>query len=257
MLKTPAGTGEQTDWAWWLKTWDRQQEHLLPDREERLVAIFDVVEAAVGAPQHVLDVAAGPGSITVRLLRRFPNAEVTLIDIDPAPLAIAAGVLGDDPRVRIVRADLAEASWTSLLPRTEYDVAVTANSFHWLREPILRRVYAELAGLLRPGGVLCNDDPMPPTGVNRLIAALERRINQVRPKMPEGTLDWESWWRAAASDPVLAPLVAERNRRFGDTHPPEFMPPITWHQAALFEAGFVEAGCVWRHGPGAIVAAVR
>jgi hypothetical protein len=31
-------------------------------------------------------------------LRRFPEVEVTLIDVDPALLAIAAGVLGDDSR---------------------------------------------------------------------------------------------------------------------------------------------------------------
>ncbi len=57
---------------------------------------------------------------------------------------------------------------------------------------------------------------------------------------------------------MLAPLVAERNRRFGgQTHPPEFSPPLAWHAAALLEAGFKEAGCVWRHGAGAIIAALR
>ena len=38
----------QPDCSWWLKTWDRQQEFLLPDREERLSFMFDVVEATDG-----------------------------------------------------------------------------------------------------------------------------------------------------------------------------------------------------------------
>ena len=250
--------GGGADWAGWLASWDRQQEHLLPDREERFAAMFDVVEAVIGAPWRVLDLACGPGSITVRLLDRFPGTEATLVDVDPALLAIAAGVLGGDARVQIVRADLAGPGWARALPAGDYDAVLTANSLHWLEEPALRRVYAGLAGLIRAGGVACNADPMAPDGGGQLIAALERRADQVQPVLPEGELDWEGWWQAAAADPVLAPLVAERNNRFGgETHPPEFTPPLAWHTAALREAGFTDAGCVWRHGIGAIVAALR
>jgi trans-aconitate methyltransferase len=74
--------------------------------------------------------ACGPGSITVRLLRRFPEAEATLIDVDPALLAIAEGVLGADARVRIVRADLADPGWAKALPAGAYDAVLTANSLH-------------------------------------------------------------------------------------------------------------------------------
>jgi hypothetical protein len=66
-------SGKTRAWWWWLTSWDRRQGHLLPDREERLAAIFDVVEAAVGAPHRVLDVAGGPGSLTMRLLRRWKS----------------------------------------------------------------------------------------------------------------------------------------------------------------------------------------
>jgi len=78
-----------------------------------------------------------------------------------------------------------------------------------------------------------------------LIEALERRAHQVQPVLPEGELDWEGWWQAAAADPVLAPLVAERNNRFGgETHPPDFTPPLAWHTAALREqASPTLAGC--------------
>jgi len=251
-------TDGEAAWRGWLATWDRQQEHLLPDREERFAAMFDLVEAVTGAPRRVLDLACGPGSITVRLLRRFPGAEATLVDVDPALLAIAQGVLGGDIRVQIVRADLADPGWAQALPAGDYDAVLTANSLHWLPEPVLRRVYAGLADLVRAGGVACNADPMTPDGADRLIGALERHAHAMQPALPEGELDWEDWWQAAAADPVLAPLVAERNRRFGgETHPPEFTPPLAWHTAALREAGFREAGCVWRHGSGAIVAAFR
>jgi SAM-dependent methyltransferase len=247
-----------TDWVAWLASWDRQQEHLLRDREERITAIFDVIEATIGPPQRVLDLASGPGSITVRLLRRFPQAEATLVDVDPALLAIASGVLGNDRRVRILKGDLASPRWIDSLVVGGFDAAVTVNSLHWLDEPTLRRVYSDLASLVRPGGVVCNADPMPPEGLDRIIAALDRWSHATRPPMPAGAQDWEKWWRAAADDPLLAPLVAQRMERFGgESHPPEFVPPMRWHVTALRTAGFVEAGEVWRHGEGAIVAALR
>ena len=64
-------------------------------------------------------------------------------------------------------------------------------------------------------------------------------------------------WQAAAADPVLAPLVAERDLQFsGQTHPPEFIPPLAWHAAALREADLTEAGRVWRRGTRLVVAAL-
>ncbi len=110
----------------------------------------------------------------MRLLRRFPDAEATLVDVDPALLAIAEGVLGGDARVRIVRADLADPAWARALPAGDYDAVLTANSLHWLEEPVLRRGYAHLAGLIRAGRVACNADPMAPDGGGQLIEALGR-----------------------------------------------------------------------------------
>jgi hypothetical protein len=57
---------------------------------------------------------------------------------------------------------------------------------------------------------------------------------------------------------LIADAVAERRARFGGVnHPAEFDPPSSWHAQALREAGFGEAGVVWRSGGGAVVAAVR
>src|SRR5262249_27266993 len=105
------------------------------------------------------------------------------------------------------------------LPRGAYDAALTANSLHWLPEPVLRRVYADLAALIRAGGMACNADPMAADGANRLIEALERHAHQMQPPLPAGELDWEDWWQAAAADPVLAPLVAERTWGSAAKHP--------------------------------------
>jgi SAM-dependent methyltransferase len=245
----------------WQRSWDRQQEGYMPDREARLAALVDIVEAIGGEAPLVLDLACGTGSISGRVLDRLPGARTVAVDIDPALLAIAEATLGADTRVRFVRADLTDPGWTAALPEPpgSFDAVVTATALHWLAPADLRRLYGDLWSVVRLGGVVANCDGMPPGDLPRLAAALgdlaARRRAEV---MADGRPDWESWWDEAADDPALAEAVAERHERFGGpTHPVNFDPPAAWHVRALADAGFAESGIAWRSGCGAVVAAVR
>jgi SAM-dependent methyltransferase len=243
----------------WQRSWDRQQEGYIPDREARLGALLDIVEAVGGPAPLVLDLACGTGSITRRVLDRMPQARSVAVDLDPALLSIARGSLGDDPRVRIVRADLAAPAWVAALPETGFDAVVTATALHWLPGPDLRRLYGDLWGVVREGGVVANADEMPAGEVPRLQGALDDLERRRRADlMADGRPDWDAWWDRAELDPALSDAVAERHTLFGGVrHPTSFHPPASWHVAALAGSGFVEAGVAWRRGPGAVVAAIR
>jgi SAM-dependent methyltransferase len=245
----------------WQRSWDRQQEGYMPDREARLAALVDIVEAVGGRSPLVLDLACGTASISARLLDRLPAAHTVAVDIDPALLAIAEATLGGDDRVRFVRADLTVPAWTAALPEPPgaFDAVVTATALHWLAPADLRRLYGDLWSVVRPGGVVANSDRMPPPDLPRLATALDdlaaRRRSEV---MADGRPDWVAWWDEAADDPALAEAVAERHQHFGGpTHPVNFDPPAAWHVRALADAGFTESGVAWRAGSGAIVAALR
>ena len=262
----PAGTATTSsasahpDRAWaeaWQRSWDLQQEGYMPDREQRFAALLDVVEAVGGARPLVLDLACGTGSITRRLLARFPSARSIAVDVDPALLAIAEATFAGDERVRLVRADLASPGWVDALPETPVDAVVTATALHWLGEPLVRRVYRDLLGVVRPGGAVANVDQMAPADLPRLGALLgsveARRTERER---SDGRPDWPAWWDLAAADPLLADAVAERRTRFGIDHL-DFDPPSQWHADALLDADFAEAGVTWRSGTHALVAALR
>ena len=64
-------------------SWESQQAIHAPDRELRFRLMLDNVEQLTGQPARVLDLACGPGSITRRVLDRFPTARVVAVDIDP------------------------------------------------------------------------------------------------------------------------------------------------------------------------------
>ncbi|MCX4234400.1 class I SAM-dependent methyltransferase [Streptomyces ortus] len=246
-----------SDWQAWQESWDRQQECYLPDREERFRVMLDMVEALVGPEPRVLDLACGTGSITARLLERFPKAVSTGVDLDPALLAIAEGTFAGDERVTFVTADLKDPEWVSLLPYESYDAVLTATALHWLHAEPLAVLYGQVAGVVREGGVFMNADHMVDE-TTPLINAADRaqRHARLEAATAAGALDWAAWWRLAAADPVLAEPTARRFAIYGE-HAEGDTPSASWHVGALRAAGFGEAREVWRSPSDALVLAVR
>ncbi|MFG3657633.1 class I SAM-dependent methyltransferase [Streptomyces sp. NPDC047706] len=234
-----------TDWSAWQESWDRQQEWYMPDREERFRVMLDMVEAFAGTAPRVLDLACGTGTITARLLDRFPDATSTGIDLDPALLTIARGTFDGDDRVTLVEADLKDPDWTARLPHETYDAVLTATALHWFHTEPLQALYGRIAGLVRHGGVFMNADHMIDDTTPRINAA-ERTLRHARMARAQqgGALDWAEWWQLAAKDPALAGPTARRFEIYGD-HADGDMPSAEWHARVLREQGFGEARPVW------------
>ncbi|MFB6935151.1 class I SAM-dependent methyltransferase [Streptomyces sp. HUAS 31] len=250
-------TTTNADWSAWQESWDRQQEWYMPDREERFRIMLDMVEALVGPAPRVLDLACGTGSITARLLARFPEATSTGVDLDPALLAIAEGTFAGDERVSLVTADLKDPHWTAKLPHDSYDAVLTATALHWLHREPLAALYGRVAELVRDGGVFMNADHMIDDSTPRINAA-ERaqrhaRMDQAKAR---GVLDWAEWWQLAARDPLLAEPTARRFEIYGE-HAEGDAPSAEWHAGVLREMGFGEARAVWCSPSDALVLALK
>ncbi|MET9882579.1 methyltransferase domain-containing protein [Streptomyces sp. NPDC006430] len=246
-----------TDWQAWQDSWDRQQEWYMPDREERFRVMLDMVEALVGPTPRVLDLACGTGSITDRVLKRFPESTSTGVDLDPALLTIARGHFAGDDRVTFVTADLKDPSWVSALPHDTYDAVLTATALHWLHSPQLAVLYGQLAPLVREGGVFMNADHMPDPATPRINAAERAHRHAAMDRAREaGALDWRDWWALAAADPVLAEPTARRFEIYGE-HADGDTPDAAWHARTLRAAGFAEARTVWRSPSDGLVLGVK
>ena len=102
----------QLNWYEWMQRWDRQQSVHLPEREQRFTAMLDILETQLPERFVALDLACGPGSISQRLLNRFPHARCVAVDFDPVLLLLGQNVLGDmQGRLRWVEADLRDSTW--------------------------------------------------------------------------------------------------------------------------------------------------
>jgi hypothetical protein len=123
-------------------------------------------------------------------------------------------------------------------------------------------MFAELASVLRPGGVLLNGDHLAedertaPTLVRlgrALIDAEDQR--QFPAGHPES---WTGWWDAVLADPALAAEVADRERRVaGPSHHGSASPLLQSHVSALRSAGFAEIGTLWQRGTNRLLCAVK
>ncbi|GGZ89479.1 class I SAM-dependent methyltransferase [Streptomyces bluensis] len=246
-----------TDWHAWQESWDRQQEWYMPDREERFRVMLDMVEALVGTAPRVLDLACGTGSITARLLARFPEATSVGVDLDPALLAIAEGTFGGDDRVTLVTADLKDPAWVRRLPYDTFDAVLTATALHWLFTEPLAALYGQVAELVRDGGVFMNADHMIDERTPRINAAerAHRHAHMDQAKA-NGAVDWAEWWQLAAQDPVLAEPTARRFELYGE-HADGDTPSVEWHTRTLRDSGFAEVRPVWRSPSDALVLALK
>jgi SAM-dependent methyltransferase len=253
---------QQVDWRDWLRRWDAQQVGYVPEREARFTVLFDALAALLPASFVALDLACGPGSISQRLLARFPGARAIAVDIDPVMLAIGQGALGAvDGRLRWIEADLASPDWVEAVGETQMDAVLSATALHWLPAEPLARLYRDLGRLLRPGGLFLNGDHM---AFNPALSTFTRLSQQVLDEQwtdaafaSRGIETAEQWWDALALEPALAPLLAERARRFAGKQRQKTPPDFDLHVVALRDAGFREVGTIWQVLSNRVLLAVR
>jgi SAM-dependent methyltransferase len=248
----------------WIDRWDAQQNGYMPDREERFTALIDAVEEEAGRPDPlVLDLGSGPGSLAVRLLDRMPAARVLAIDADPLLQALGRAAYQGRAGLGFIDLDLRSPGWAGRLGLSRpADAAVSTTALHWLTPSALRAMYAEVAAVLRPGGLLLDGDHFTEdTAVAPTLARLDRALTQRiedRARTDGQPEDWKAWWQAATADPALAGPAAERGRRrMSEDHHGSESVLLAQHVTALAAAGFTEIGIIWQHGESRILAAVR
>jgi ubiquinone/menaquinone biosynthesis C-methylase UbiE len=243
----------EPDWQTLLRTWDRQQEGYIPHREQLITTMLDATEAVVGNAPLALDLACGPGTISARLLKRFPQARCVALDIDPVLLAIGKGALGTmGGRLHWIDADLTTDDWPPIFGNEQFDVVLTATALHWLPSSQLVTTYRSIATVLRPGGLLLNADRLEFDSRSPTCQKLSTSLTKTRwqTAFAAGDIDdWDAWWASLPGHPTLDPLLDARRQRFAQTDHAVYDPIITsfaLHTGALVEAGFHEIDTIWQ-----------
>lgn len=255
-------TKSTVDWQHWLNRWEEQQSHVVHMRDQRFQTMFDVLDVVFeDRPFVVIDLASGPGSISRRVLERFPQARCVAIDLDPVLIAIGRQALGTQGgRLRFVETDLRDPSWAENLGEEQVDAVLTSTALHWIPAGDLVQVYRNVAQVVHPGGVFINCDNMPfPARLETIQRITERLLARRRDARDhvEGLETFQDWWDAVSQDAGLRELYEERQRRFAWRHTGAYRPGIAMHRSILEEAGFREVDTILQNGNNRVLIAVR
>ena len=206
--------------------YDAERRRLLPCFDAFYAAAIDALGLCERPLRRVLDLGAGTGILAGAVAREHPAAELTLLDGAAAMLEQARARIGD--RARYVVADLADP-----LPAGPWDAIVSALAIHHLDDPAKRDLFARARGALAPRGVFVNAEQV--AGETPwLDAAYVERHERAARALGAGDAEW-----AAA----VARMSHDRCATVSEQ--------LVW----LRDAGFVDAGCLWRDGRFAVLVA--
>lgn len=155
-----------------------------------------LVEMLPALPLRVLDLGCGDGRLAALVMQaRRSVRHVVAIDRSPPMLDRARARFAGDIRVQIVEGDMAEP----LRCDGPFDVVVSGFAIHHLEHDRKQSLFAEIAGLLTPGGLFANLEVVA-SASERLHAEFLSAIGRDADD-PEDRLaavdDQLSWMRAA------------------------------------------------------------
>ena len=148
------------------------------------------------SPATVLDVGCGSGVWSLALAQRFPQAQVTGLDL-PGVLEVfrtRAETLGLSARTRTLEGSMFELP----LPKEHFDLTVVANVLRLEPPERARALVARIAGTVKPGGAVLVIDALaegtPAREVARSVYALHLslRTRQGQVHAPETLRAWLS-----------------------------------------------------------------
>jgi tRNA (cmo5U34)-methyltransferase len=194
----------------------------LPQYEEMLAELTRSLPAAAS---EVLELGCGTGALTMRIVERFPNANLMLVDAAPAMLKLAEGRLTSASPATASRARFIESTFERLdLEERRWDCIAASMSLHHLvdKQPF----YRKLRLALREGGVLAFAD--------ELCGAIAYTQE----------LHWNDWLAfARLPDHLTEQEIDEIVRHMNVLDHYETLPR---QLELLSAAGFREVDCVWR-----------
>ena len=132
--------------------YDRQRKQLIPCFDDFYGIALSLVECAGTAPR-ILDLGAGTGLFSSFVLRKYPEAQLTLVDLSDKMLEGARVRFQHQDSIQYITAD-----YTTYESSEPYDAVISSLSIHHLPHEDKQRLFHHIYRLLRPGGVFVNAD---------------------------------------------------------------------------------------------------
>ena len=244
-----------------MKLWEAQQNCHIRFREDRFQIMFDFVGESLGSALNAMDIACGPGSLTRRLLERFPDSRVKSVDFDPVLLGIGQQALsGISEKIEWVEGDLRKDDWFKNIDEGTLDCAMSTTALHWLDSKSLENLYGNIYRLLRKGGIFMNGDHMISEERQKDITQVVHEANEkwsASAFRETNALNWDEWWAHVAKFQEFGDLLRERMNRYSNPDNHNQMVSLNSHINYLEKAGFKLIDVIWQYSNDRILVAVK
>lgn len=130
--------------------YDLQRRKLIPCFDDLYNISISILEIDNPNP-NVLDIGAGTGLLSSYVIKRFPAATLTLIDISDGMLEVAKSRFKDYSNVRFLTGDYTKHPFED-----KYDIIVSALSIHHLPDEDKERLYKKCYMFLKDQGIFVN-----------------------------------------------------------------------------------------------------
>jgi ubiquinone/menaquinone biosynthesis C-methylase UbiE len=239
-----------TDWKVWrdpavvARFTDRRRGGLLGG-DVQLETMLRLVAAVGATAPVVLDLGCGDGVLLETIMAAYPDATGVALDGSAAMLERARARLGDTGRVQFVQADFNDAAWSDALHGgVTFDAVVSGFAIHHSEDMRKRELYAEVFGLLKPGGVFIN-------------------VEHVASATPRGEQFFEEAWvenvarfrRENGEHVDYAAALAEFRAR--PDKAANRLAPVETQLSWFREIGFADVDCYWKQFELAVLAGYR
>ncbi|MCG6137775.1 MAG: class I SAM-dependent methyltransferase [Nostoc sp. LLA-1] len=137
---------------------------LLPRYDEMLTVITHCLPRTT---HRILELGCGTGELSLKILQRFPDAQVIALDYSPRMLQFAETKItaaGYQHRWTGMEADFGE--WADNPKKlgigSEFDACVSSLAIHHLDDQMKLKLFQQIAASLTQGGYFWNGDPVLP-----------------------------------------------------------------------------------------------
>ena len=143
---------------------DRGIRQLLRKYDEMLDVLVNCIPASV---DRILELGCGTGELSLKLLNRFPTAQITAVDYSPRMLQYAQEkirVAGYAERWIAKEADFGEWANNSQTANigNGFDACISSLAIHHLTDEMKLKLFQQIRRSLHLGGVFWNADPILP-----------------------------------------------------------------------------------------------
>jgi tRNA (cmo5U34)-methyltransferase len=214
------------------KEYDELILKLIPHYQEMIKSLIDSIPFEDSKPIKILDLGCGTGNITLAVKRRYPNAQVTCVDLAERMIDLAKFKLSEYDDIEYHVGDLRDMEFNG-----DYDLVVSSLALHHLKTDEEKiTVYKKIYDSLKDGGVFYNADNV--RGSNKYLENVN--IEQ-----------WKEFMIQNLSEEEIQEIWLPTH--FEEDYPTPLLNHVDW----LREVGFKDVDVTWKYIMGAVFGGVK